>query len=288
MIDLSRVTLLFVATQAHDITKRVISDCWSKVKFGETLVYTNDQEKIGLDGIRYIPCHNFINKREAGAFYYGKAMEKVETDFALMLEWDGGIFDTAYWKPEFFSYDYIGAPWQVRRNDTRDVGNGGFTLMSKRLGHFICENFAQHPVFTDVDVCRNQRGAYDAAGFKWPDRQLASSFAWELGLRNPEHFGFHGAFTWPTVLPTEELIIRTGLLTETPYLMAKMYHLVLNDPDILGKLPPEQTARFTATYGNPLVPVSEQGARARAQRIRNTQMMRDAIYARQRARGQTA
>jgi hypothetical protein len=249
MLDLSRVTLLFVETRAHAITKRVIDDCLAKADFGDVLIYSDKPDLIPISGARHILVPDFPDKREAGRFYYSEAMAKVETDFALMLEWDGGIYDPSKWKPEFFDYDYIGAPWRVR--DQYDVGNGGFTLMSKKLGHFICENAEKYPVCTDIDICRAQRENYEAAGFKWPTALLASCFSWELGLRNPEHFGFHGAFTWPEVLPKEELVIRTGLLTETSYLMAKMYYLVRAAPEILKDLTPEQAERYVSIYGEP-------------------------------------
>jgi hypothetical protein len=249
-LDLSRITLLFVATQAHAITKRVIDDCLTKANFGDVLIYSDQPELITVPGARYEIVPDFPDKKEAGYFYYSEAMNKVETDFALMLEWDGGICDPTKWLPEFFNYDYVGAPWNMRRGDPYDVGNGGFTLISKRFGHFICDNAKDYPAYTDMDVCRNNRQFYDGAGFKWPDRSLASCFSWELGPRNPNNFGFHGAFTWPAVLTKEEFIIRTGLLTETPYLLAKMHHLVRVAPQILKDLPPEQATRFTAVYGD--------------------------------------
>jgi hypothetical protein len=251
MLDLSRVTLLFVETRAHAVTKRVIDDCLTKVAFGDILIYTDKPDLIPVSGARYEIVPDFPDKREAGRFYYSEAMTKVETDFALMLEWDAGICDPSKWKPEFFNFDYIGAPWPPYRNSPYFVGNGGFALMSKKLGHFICENAREHPVYDDMDVCRRApRQLYDGAGFKWADPDLASCFAWELGPRNPDNFGFHGAFTWPACLPKDELIVRTGLLTETPYLMAKMFYLVRVYPEILKELPPEQAQRFIATYGD--------------------------------------
>ena len=259
MLDLSPVTLLFVETRAHAVTKRVIDDCLSKAAFGDVLIYTDKPDLIPVPGARYEIVPDFPDKKAAGYFYYSEAMAKVETDFALMLEWDAGICDPAKWKPEFFDYDYIGAPWPSSyRNSPYYVGNGGFTLMSKKLGHFICENAREHPLYTDMDVCRSShRQFYDAAEFKWADRDLASYFSWELGQRNPDNFGFHGAFTWPAVLPRDELIIRTGLLTETPYLMAKMVYLVRAAPEILNELLPEQRERFIAAYGNRYLETSE-------------------------------
>jgi hypothetical protein len=230
MLDLSRCTLLFVETRAHKITKRVIADCLSKANFGDVLIYTDKMEEFiapELSGIRLSPVPDFPNKKEAGQFYYQYACAGIHTDFALMLEWDAGIYDPSKWKPEFFDYDYIGAPWTVRpqERDCLDVGNGGFTLMSKRLGQYLAEHPKQHPVCTDWDLCRNQRKGLEAAGFKWPGRTLATHFSWELGERNPENFGFHGAFRWIDMLERDELVIRAKLLTETPYLRSKMHDI---------------------------------------------------------------
>lgn len=244
LLNLKNTTLLFVETRAHEITQRVIEDCVSKAEFGDILIYTDQQERIPVAGARYIHVPDFPNKKLAGQFYYGQAMANVTTDFALMLEWDAGIFDASKWKPEFFNYDYIGAPWNVRPGDHQDVGNGGFTLMSKRLGHYAVENFRKFPVYTDWDLCRVQRQHYEKAGFKWPTADLAGFFSWELTRRNPEHFGFHGAFTWPTVLPNDEIMIRMRLMLKSEYLIVKARQLVSKAPWILEDLTPDELARY--------------------------------------------
>lgn len=252
MLDLSHVTLLFVETRAHDITKRVIDDCLTKADFGDVLIYSDQPTRIPVPGARYEIVPDFPNKKEAGRFYYSEAMAKVETDFALMLEWDAGIFDPTKWQSEFFNYDYVGAPWIVRANEigTLDVGNGGFTLMSKGLGHFLCENTARYPVTTDWDLCRKQRPDLEGHGFKWPNRDLASAFSWELGPRNLDNFGYHGAFRWIDMLSREELAIRAKFMTETPYLLSKMGDIFRYDPVpwLENELGPEAWAKFQQVY----------------------------------------
>lgn len=244
MLNLKNTTLLFVETRAHKITKRVIEDCISKCNFGEILIFTDKPELIPVPGARYIDVPDFPNKREAGKFYYCTAMEEVTTDFALLLEWDAGIFNENKWLSDFFNYDYIGAPWMVRPGDTQDVGNGGFTLMSRKLGQRLCFDRRQHPVYTDMDVSRAARTRLEPQGFKWPHRTLASCFSWELGPRNPEHFGFHGNFTWPTTLPRAEIIERAALLTETPYLRSKIAPLIKAAPWVLAELPKDALDRY--------------------------------------------
>jgi hypothetical protein len=247
MLDLSRVTLLFVETRAHEITNRVIKDCLSKAVFGEVLIFTDKPDEFGDLCARVVPCRDFPNKKEAGAFYYSHAMELVETDFAFMLEWDAGIYDTSKWRPEFFDYDYIGAPWKVRPGDLHDVGNGGFTLMSKRLGHRLCNDRRITPVYTDMDVCRFARTRLENSdtGFKWAPTDLAGKFSWELLPRDPEHFGFHGAFNWPDTLSKEELIIRAKLMLKSEYLTLKLRDVYRTAPWIIGEFTPEELERFS-------------------------------------------
>lgn len=244
MLDLSRCTLLVVETRAHEITHRVIEDCLSKALFGDVLIYT-DQPTAFVDiPARIIPCEDFPNKKAAGAFYYGKAMSEVITDYALMMEWDGGIFDPTKWRDEFFEYDYIGAPWVRPKGDPQIVGNGGFTLMSTGLGQYAVANFRKLPVYTDWDFCRLQRRHYEAAGYKWPDGDLASLFSWELGPRNPDHFGFHGAFTWPEVLTKDEVILRARLMLKSKYLSVKATQLFTAAPWLAAELTTDELDIF--------------------------------------------
>lgn len=243
MLELPDVTLLFVETRAHEITKRVIDDCCAKAKFGEILLYTDKPDLIPIEtGARYIPVPDFPNKREAGQFYYQHACAGIRTDFALMMEWDAGIYDASKWRPEFLHYDYIGAPWRVRPEEGNAVGNGGFTIMSKRLGDFLTKNADRYPVYTDVDLCRKHRKGLEAEGFKWPDTNLAGKFSWELMERDPDHFGFHAAYNWPTMLPREEVVERAKIMLTSPYLIGKMRELIVRgkatwlEPELGGEL----------------------------------------------------
>ena len=259
MLDLSRVTLLFVETRAHAITERVIADCISKANFGDILIYTDKPDLIRIDPnrrARTILCENFPNKKEAGQFYYSEAMKNVKTDFALMLEWDAGIINPANWRSEFFDYDYIGAPWNT--GDDMKVGNGGFTLMSKRLGQFLCDHRREFPVYTDWDVCRTWRRQLEQAGnFKWAPYGVAQDFSWELAPRSPSSFGWHGAFHWYATLARDELVARAKLLTETPYLLTKMHDIFRNNPvEWLEKeIGEEAWAKYRAVHpARPFVP----------------------------------
>ena len=66
-----------------------------------------------------------------------KFPQYIDTDFVLITQADGFIINPHKWTDIFLEYDYIGAPFPDEpqygfTGDTR-VGNGGFSLRSKKL-----------------------------------------------------------------------------------------------------------------------------------------------------------
>ena len=67
----------------------------------------------------------------------------IETSHVLIVQWDGFVIKSKKWNNNFMKYDYIGAPFIPRDNDFNyckdvngnfySVGNGGFSIRSKRL-----------------------------------------------------------------------------------------------------------------------------------------------------------
>jgi hypothetical protein len=100
------------------------------------------------------------------------------------------------WTDEYMKYDYIGAPWW--RGIESNVGNGGFSLRSKRLLHVTANDDSiqsQHP--EDECVCLVYRKYLEETyGIRFAPESLAHRFSFE---RNPKYnensyrtFGFHG------------------------------------------------------------------------------------------------
>jgi hypothetical protein len=56
----------------------------------------------------------------------------IDSDFVLLVEWDGYIINPTAWTNEFLNFDYIGAVWGHHKDGFR-VGNGGFSLRSRKL-----------------------------------------------------------------------------------------------------------------------------------------------------------
>ena len=113
------------------------------------------------------------------------------------------------WTEEFLQYDYIGAIWPLPQDDFsfRDedgviqrMGNGGFTLRSKKLLSLAKEldlEWKSYHGFYNEDgfiACHN-RHIYEHEGCKFAPLEVAVNFSKELEI--PENvgiktFGVHG------------------------------------------------------------------------------------------------
>jgi hypothetical protein len=101
----------------------------------------------------------------------------------------------AAWNPQWLQYDYIGAPWWYI--DGMNVGNGGFSLRSKKL-HFIVGNdrniTKRHP--EDDVICRQYRKHLEGYGLTWAPEEVAREFSIEAYKQSDRQykgqFGFHG------------------------------------------------------------------------------------------------
>jgi hypothetical protein len=214
------------------------------------MIYSNDCARIQVPGACYFQVPDWPQKGQCGAFCYNEASQLVETPHILFIEWDGGVRDVSMWRKEFLNYDYVGAPWPPRLwgrggpHPGLTVGNGGFTLWSKRLMDHIAANRNRFMISTDTHISVNHRRALEAeGGFKWAPENVAYDFAFEYGLpASREHnFGFHGAFNWPYMLPRADMLERIHLMIASEYVASTVMldRLFQNDPNLMDEISPD-------------------------------------------------
>jgi hypothetical protein len=99
----------------------------------------------------------------------------VDTSHALIVQYDGYVLNGAAWSDEFLKYDYIGALF----NPAGIVGNGGFSLRSKRLMEIVARQDWQdfHP--EDSCICIRHREFLEKCGLKFAPPEVAKRFAVE-------------------------------------------------------------------------------------------------------------
>ena len=143
--------------------------------------------------------------------------EYINTDFAITIQHDGFIINPDAWRDEFLNYDYIGAPWPWREQgfvtpfgEHVSVGNGGFSLRSKKLielptkvevpfdvvamNHFY-KMFSSVNWNEDGNICVHNRHIFEENGCKFAPVEVAKYFSYESPLdinRGIIPFGYHG------------------------------------------------------------------------------------------------
>jgi hypothetical protein len=133
-------------------------------------------------------------------------------------------------------YDYIGAPWLY--SDGKNVGNGGFSIRSKKLQDILAADdfiFASDP--EDQAIGRLYRDyLIKKYSIKFPSEDLADKFAYELRTPIYDTFGFHGKFHKPfqkTVIIKRSAAMGDVILVEPVlhYFHKKGYRVVLDTPE---------------------------------------------------------
>ena len=144
-------------------------------------------------------------------FVIYKLHKFIDTSHVLIVQWDGQILNPKKWSEKFLNYDFVGAPFIPREYDfnyCRDknynfyvIGNGGFTIRSKRL----LESAIKYDLKDDLSYTNNHEDGFysvlhreflESRNFTWADFSTAKEFCLETPLSLDDIFsfplGFHG------------------------------------------------------------------------------------------------
>lgn len=156
--------------------------------------------------LEIIKIQNIKNINEYSKFCLVDLNNYIETNFCLLIQHDGYIINPDCWKNEFLNFDYIGAPWPNKEYINR-VGNGGFSLRSKKFLETTAKIFKEYPNITvknnhpdrlneDFLACNLYYHEMISSGIKFSDTNTASLFSIEHPIPEIKQktFGFHGNF----------------------------------------------------------------------------------------------
>jgi hypothetical protein len=162
-----------------------------RIQFGAVKLLTHAQ--ISYPGIETVSIERLDTIEAYSAFVFKKLWKYVSTDHVLIIQWDGFVLNPHLWDNEFLQYDYIGAPWWY---DSRNVGNGGFSLRSKKLLLALMD-----PVYTlthpeDDKICREYGHDLEMMhDIRFAPEELAAKFSFEPSEKYTTTdlgtFGFH-------------------------------------------------------------------------------------------------
>jgi hypothetical protein len=202
-LRLSTVTLCAVTSVNVEATIAALRACLDQVDFADCLLLTDAEVVTDHFGIRIVPIAKLDSSRAYSEFILHELAGHIRTAHCLVVQWDGFVLDAGCWDPSFLEYDYIGAPWP-QFDDNCSVGNGGFSLRSRKLLEACCDPAfqASHP--EDLAICRINRPLLERRfGIRFADRATAGRFAYERGAPSAFSFGFHGVFNMVPALGTD-------------------------------------------------------------------------------------
>jgi len=152
------------------------------------------------DGVEWKRCH-FIDYLGYSLFTMHSLYAYIETDFCLIVQDDGWVLNGKNFKPEYYDYDYIGAPshcafgdghlylhfeWTKAEEPVSVVQNGGFSLRSKRFleacnkhGIMHLNSNEIHGWNEDAQLSAILKPVLESYGYKYCPMDIAKHFSIE-------------------------------------------------------------------------------------------------------------
>lgn len=201
-LALPQVTLCAASSVNVAATIRALETSMMQVDFASCKLFTDAQITPDHPGIIVVPVAPIRSTAAYSDFLLTQMVYHVETSHCLVAQWDGHVLNAEQWHEEFLDHDYIGARWP-QFVDGHDVGNGGFSLRSRRLMEACREPefAATHP--EDIAIGRVGRAWLESRGMRFAPGALADMFATERAGDLASSFGYHGVWHMPYAIGVE-------------------------------------------------------------------------------------
>lgn len=207
-IKLPEVTLLGVDCVDIDRLNKAVEICQQAFEFVEVKLLTSIPSSLP----HIVPIEPIGSVEEYSYFALANLDDYVSTSHVLVIQYDGFILNPQAWTNDFLRYDYIGAPWLVQDWSVRDfdfppsllgqlvVGNGGFSLRSKKLTALCKEMMSKNQITRchpeDVALGVYERAYLESHGIVFAPISLAKQFSFEAKNDAKDFWdgelGFHG------------------------------------------------------------------------------------------------
>lgn len=204
--NLPDVTLIAVTGIGIEATADAMTASLKHAAFGHALLLSHRRPSGRLDPrIEWRQIEPLTSRAAYSAFMLHRLHKYVTTSHALCVQWDGFAINGSGWDPEFLDYDYVGPVWP-HFTDGHNVGNGGFSLRSRKL--LLATRSLPYDGRTaeDVLIGRTYRRKLELEGIQFAPAAVAHRFAYERTAPTGQEFGFHGAFNLVNMRSSTELL----------------------------------------------------------------------------------
>lgn len=207
MLKLNKVTLVIATSVRINESINALKKSMEEIDFFEVKFISHEKPNNLPEGIQFVECGKMTNTDMYSEYIFSELYKHIHTDYVLVIQSDGYVVRPNQWTDEFYNYDYIGAPWPnipdaylTREGKRVNVGNGGFSLRSKKLQELPIKLGLKLESMSgfrgeDGNYCCQHRKILEENGMKWAPVEIAAKFSTEIwidGISQTESFGFHG------------------------------------------------------------------------------------------------
>lgn len=218
----------------HELAEFSIKKSLSTINFDEIVIFSDRKLNVDREYKHYdIPVP--FERIRYSTFCLKELYHYINTDHFIIIQPDGMAVNPQYWNDEYLKYDYIGAPFNLAESYTNYylqedfdnpvfknkygliVGNGGFTLRSKKLLEALQDDNIPELIYNkrkdvyvsceDVQTCLFYRPYLEEKyNIKFAPAELAMNFSSETIRNDGISFGFHGIQNLPLFFNEEECL----------------------------------------------------------------------------------
>jgi hypothetical protein len=182
--NLNNVTLVCISDVHIPQSIYALETCKEYCDFGDVKFFTSLDLK--YEHINIKPINSL---GDYSSFVLEKLVDYIETDYMLIVQWDGYIKNPKAWDDEFLQYDYIGSPQFF---NTTYINNGGFSLRSTKLMKYV-QGYAKYrgykSTLEDWVISDILKETLKENGFNLAPKEVAEKFSVEGEWEG--QFGFH-------------------------------------------------------------------------------------------------
>ena len=213
-LSLPEVTIVSINGKDPEKSIAAIRHSSREIDFGRQLLITNRPLPQEVSGHIEVQVEKSLGSLlDYNRFCLLDLHDRIETEFCLIVQPDGFVVNPTLWTDFFLQYDYIGAPWNHLKSmealqlsghhgqglPMPIVGNGGFSLRSKRLLQAVAAlNPDTTRISEDCVIAVKLRRQLEDAGMRFAPVRIAQQFSLEWHIDQfsviGNHFGFHGLF----------------------------------------------------------------------------------------------
>jgi hypothetical protein len=206
------VTLVCADCAHPALGARAIAKSLEQCEFERAVLFTDAHAQVPA-GVELVTIAPIASSLDYSRFMLKELVRHVDTEFVQVVQWDGYVVRGAAWTDDYRRFDYIGARWWFRP-EGRDVGNGGFSLRSRKLLEALQDERVAVSDPEDDVICLQHRDRLEARGIRFADSATARQYAFEGEAPTGRELGFHRVFNLPYFNGREELAALMGALPD--------------------------------------------------------------------------